>query len=80
MKAWTLLLSTFKCLPIAYFKRAVSKTVPEPITFCSGNPLNFAAVNVRISTGFETTRSMPSYNLFAISGIIFLNVLIFFFY
>ena len=32
MKEWTLRLSTPKCSLKAYFKRAVSKTVPEPMT------------------------------------------------
>ena len=43
MKEWTLRLSTPKCSLKAYFKRAVSKTVPEPMTRFSGKPESFNA-------------------------------------
>ena len=45
---------------IATRKRAVSKEVPEPITFSLGNPENFHVAYVKISTGLAATKKIPS--------------------
>ena len=42
-----------------YLKRAVSSTVPDPMTPFSGMPDSFSATCVRMSTGFDTTSKMP---------------------
>ena len=59
MRACTLRGSTPRCSPRMYLKRAVSSTVPDPMTRFSGMPDSFSATCVRMSTGFDTTSKMP---------------------
>lgn len=48
----------FKRWLIRKRNRDESKLVPEPMTRFLGNPLNFHATYVKISTGFDTTSKM----------------------
>ena len=48
------------------------------MTLFSGSPESFSATVVKISTGFATIKRTPLNSLFLISGIIDLNIEIFF--
>ena len=60
MNAWTLRLSTPSLRPRRHLTRAVSRTVPEPMTRSGGNPESESAYPVRMSTGFATTSRIAS--------------------
>ena len=60
MRACTLRGSTPEVLAQdVLLKRAVSSTVPDPMTRFLGMPDSFSATCVRMSTGFDTTSKMP---------------------
>ena len=53
------LLYTLKYSPNIYLSRAVSNTVPEPITLFFGNPDTFDTTYAIISTGLLATTNIP---------------------
>ena len=57
--ACTFLLETFKYFPIKYLNLAVSKTVPEPITFELSNPDTSLTTYVIKSTGLLAIKNIP---------------------